>query len=231
MSKRQFISLRTKDSNKEIDVEFPGDEPIEQLMPDLLKVLNWPAFRANLPIHYYLQNENEMRLDPQQSFNQLGIENFEVLWIFADEQASQQNSVLPSSPNQVPGADTFYETESEADALPAPVSAELPIDQPCLVSDSGLIFILEEKPILIGRKSKNTTPDIDISELDTEFICSRRHAEIGYSNGSYFIRAFNTHNGTLLNGNILNPVKPYQLKNGDNIQFGFRGVQVIFRQP
>ena len=231
MSKRHFISLRTKDSINEVNIEIPGDKPIEQSMPDLLKVIKWQSTSGNTPIRYYLQNEEGKKLDLQKSLTELEIENFEVLWIFADEQKESRISEDVNSSKRIPGDDIFTSEEAEEDGLPSPVSMGLPIDQPCLVSDSGFIFILAQKTMLVGRKSKENNPDIDLSELDTDFICSRRHAEIGFATGDYYIRAFATRNNTFLNGYEIKPGEPYKLNNEDTIQFGFRGVQVIFRIP
>ena len=233
MSRRQFITLRTHNSNEEVDIELPGDQPVRSLLPDLLKVLNWPVTNGSQPIRYYLQNETGDRIKPDLTFNEAGIENFDVLWILMDNTEPIQSAGDMDAGSRIPGQDPYAAAvgEDEADVLPPPVWAGLPIDQPCLVSDSGLIFMLGQSALVVGRRSRENNPEIDLTEMDSGFISSRRHAEIVFTNGRHILRAFNTRNGMLVNGTKLTPGEPWELKDGDMLQFGFRGVQLVYRLP
>ena len=227
MSRRQFITLRTQNSNEEVDLELPGSQPLEALMPDILKVLNWPQQNGSHALVYALQTETGIKIDPKQSMVDAGVENFDVLWISLEGEAAVAEGVQPAAGDA--GGHTVGEIGEGQ--LPAPLWVSLPIDQPCLVSDEGLIFMLSKSTMIVGRRSREGNPNIDLTELDRPLISSRRHAEIVYTNQRYELRAFKTRNGTLLNGTIIQPGEPHVLKDGDVLHFGFRGVKLVFRQP
>lgn len=232
MSKRQFITLRTRNSNEEVVLELPGNNPIEELMPDLLKTLNWPLTRGKTKLRYNLALESGEKLDISRSFAEAGAENFDVLWIELDEQCLEQaEKVNESTQGLISGAEvqigeSKVETEGE---LPPPFWSQVPIDGPCLVSSGGVIFMLGQPPQVIGRRSNTIAPHIDLTELDTDFISSRKHAEIIQVKGSYALRAQHTKNGMLVNGSELPSGEIHILGDGDVLQFGFRGVQLIYR--
>lgn len=227
MSRRQFITLRTQNSNEEVDLELPGSQPLEVLMPDILKVLNWPQQNGSHALVYALQTETGIKIDPKQSMVDAGVENFDVLWISLEGEADDDKGGQPAA-----GEGSGHTAGEIGEGhLPAPLWVNLPIDQPCLVSGEGYIFILGEKSMVVGRRSRQGTPEIDLSELDSGLISSRRHAEIVCTAGRHVLRAFKTRNGTLLNGTLLQPGAPHALSDGDVLQFGFRGVKLVFRQP
>lgn len=73
---------------------------------------------------------------------------------------------------------------------------------------------------VIGRRSKNNTPDIPISSI----IVSRSHGEISYVSGKYYYRDCGSTNGTYINGAIIGTknvdgVQAVELKNGDILSF------------
>lgn len=233
MSKRQFVTLRARHSNQEIDVELPGDQPIYSLMPDLLKVLNWPVTNGSTPLHYYLQTEEGDALRNNESLVEAGVENFDAVWILLDESQvkSSNDSPQENGHNLLNEPHSLVEVEERGGVLPPPIWTRIPIDAPCLVSMRGIVFVLGEPPVSIGRRSRDNQPDIDLSELDTGFIASRRHAEILFNQGKFTLRALNAKNGMLINGMELKTGDQFPLRNGDTLQFGFRGVQLIFRIP
>ena len=59
------------------------------------------------------------------------------------------------------------------------------MESPSLLSKQGIVFILGDKNMVIGRKSRDAQPDIDLSELDTQMLASRHHAEIFKDAQSY----------------------------------------------
>ncbi|MBI2439841.1 MAG: FHA domain-containing protein [Lentisphaerae bacterium] len=69
---------------------------------------------------------------------------------------------------------------------------------------------LSQKAITIGRGA-----DADLQITDK--LASRLHCGISYWDEAYFIRDFNSRNGTLVNGQ---PIKVSRLKPGDRIQVG-----------
>lgn len=233
MSKRHFITLRTRNSNEEVDIELPGDQPITDLMPDLLKVLNWPLTSGNSPLHYCLETEAGDRLQSSQTFRNAGVANFDVLWIMLDETQPKPAGEALDDGGRLPGqgSHTISEGEDQGGILPPPLWARIPIDEPCLVSNSGVVFVLGQPPITIGRRSRDFIPQIDLTELDTSFISSRRHAEIVIKEDNYILQALNTKNGMFINGKEFKPGECCSLKNDDVLQFGFRGIQLVLMMP
>ena len=75
-------------------------------------------------------------------------------------------------------------------------------------------------------------PEIDLSEIDKEIISSKKHAEIHKKKDGYYIKPFQTTNGTFVNGVEVSAGGERKLEDHDVIQFGFnKGVKLIFRLP
>jgi hypothetical protein len=224
---RQFITLRTANSNETVDLEVPGNEPIGKLIPDILKALNWPAASSSLA--YNLHNEAGVLISETVTFQDAGVDNFDTLWIQYEERvddASPRDGKLHADPLA-----SFPPELEKTGSLPAPQFNFLPLGKPCLVSSEGYIFVLGEKSMVVGRRSSQGKPEIDLLELDSGLISSRRHAEVIYAAGRHILRAFDTRNGTLLNGALIEPGDKHALTDGDVLQFGYRGVKLVFRQP
>ena len=224
MPTSQFITIRAPHSNRQVDLEVPADEPIQSFLPDLIKVINWPEMLEGSSVSYHFTNESGQPLDNAKSISNLGIENFELLWLNIESGGEQAE---PSSQ-----ADEHQVEESDRRALPLPpMWARIPIDTPSLVSERGLVFVLGKPPITIGRASSKFKPDIDLLDWDANLLSSRRHAEISKKGKSFVLHAFATTNGTFINGAELPSGEKKALKDGDKIQFGFRGMELIFRIP
>jgi len=242
MPKRCFITIRKKNSNEQIDIEVPGDQPVRIILPDLLKVLDEPVSLGGRPLQYGLMTEKEALLTEEDTLKDAGVENFETLYLCVLEDSGKQSGIEGGDKGEKQIENTNPEKKTAALEMPdLPVElkglispilwAQLLIEQPSLISPSGLIFVLNESQTLIGRKSNESQPDIDLTELDTNLIASRKHAEITYSDGYFTLRALRTTNGTFVNGVRLQPDQLWTIRDGDVIQFGSRGVQLIFRLP
>lgn len=233
MPPRQFITLRARNTNEEIDIELPGDQPVSSLMPDLLKVLGWPSTNNGIHLKYSLVTEDGTTLQGNSSLKAAGIENFDALWIELDAEQLEPVEDRPANEPPLAGLDhrSAAPAEDPAGSLPPPIWARIPIVAPCLVSAEGIVFMLGQPPITIGRRSQDKRPDIDLTELDSEYVASRHHAEIRKNQDRFILHALNTKNGTLVNGNELKADEEWPLRDGDLLRFGFRGVQLSFRLP
>jgi hypothetical protein len=217
MPERKFISLRSPVFTDAIDLELPGGKPLIDLLPDLLKVLNWPLTADNILIDYQIKIE-ERNIDLSCSLNSLGVENFDLLWIVPP--ANMLAEALENGPSQETGATQGH----------VPFWRRIPIDSPSLVSPNGLVFILSDFPLLVGRSDTGNTVQIDLSPMEgTPCRSSRRHARIINNEGKIAIFPFKTTNGTLLNGVELAPETEHLLNECDAIQFGFQGVTLFYR--
>jgi len=99
-----------------------------------------------------------------------------------------------------------------------------------LVAESGKAFPLGSEMAIIGRNSatKNVKNDIDLSDLDTKKIISRRHVMIKRQNNEFILYDLDSRNGTFVNGERLSASQPHTLVSGDIIEFGSGGVKLTF---
>jgi MFS transporter, ACDE family, multidrug resistance protein len=77
--------------------------------------------------------------------------------------------------------------------------------------------------IRIGKRSKATIPDIDLSELPNSKYVSRNHAEIRFDGKDYYIQDLGSSNGTYIYKYPMLPGVWYKLKSGLPIVLGKRG--------
>lgn len=227
MSNRLFITIRTPSSNQEVDLEFPGDQSIGEILPNILKILNWPLLINGKDLKYCLQTESGSPLDNSKTLNSHGIQNFEVLWLTVQEDNLVKVKVIDDSCSE----NVNGEQELRNGILP-PQQINLPvINQPSLVVFDSYMYILSDKAMIVGRKSKESTPDIDITEFDSGFVASRKHISIIPRGGKHYCKPFSTRNGTFLNGKQLESEKEIMLIKGDKIQLGFRGIELEYQTP
>lgn len=104
-----------------------------------------------------------------------------------------------------------------------------------LVHDSGNKFSIYEKTahkkFYIGRRGgrKNPQPEIDLTDIPYSERISRPHAHIIWDDraNSYMFVDENSTNGSILNGEFLEPFKYYPLQHLDRLELG-REQMVIF---
>jgi hypothetical protein len=238
---RRFVTLRAVHSSEEVDLEIPGNRPVAELMPDLLKALGWPVPEGPDPLVYQLRTESGQILDGPETLDSAGIENADVLWIgIREAQGSEPvgdhpQELKPAAKPQdglVPGLATVPTSHSSGQErrieISPPVPASLKMEVPSLASSRGVVFELGAPPVLIGRKSRGSTPDIDLTEIDPEMASSRRHARILLRGDTYLVEPLPTTNGTFVNGRELKAGEIQPLKSGDRLLFGVDGVELAF---
>lgn len=231
MSRRQFITLRTKNANEEVDLELPANEPVGSLTPLFLKILGWPETKDGEKLRYNLTNEAGEAIPAENTFDDVGIDNFDVVRINLDDQQREAYSQSTSTSAAAPPEESNEEEDIET--LPPPIPIRIPIDGPCLLSKNGTMFMIEGRIVKVGRKRKDreTQPDIDLSELDKSRIASHMHVELRQESDGIWLKALQTRNGTLLNGTLLEPTTEVRLKDGDVLRFGFRGLSLTYHTP
>lgn len=107
---------------------------------------------------------------------------------------------------------------------------------PRLAAENGPTFAIPEGTSVIGRpdQASGWAPRIDLSAIDRNRKCSRRHAEIRRQGEKLLIRDLGAANRTFLNGQPLEPHTDYPLAEGDVITFGEAWLRVeglAGRQP
>jgi uncharacterized ubiquitin-like protein YukD len=224
----RFVTLRAEHGHKEVDLEIPDDQPIGKWMSDLIKILNWPLVDMDQPLKYRIRTTSGRILSERETLNEAGIRNHDVLWISLMEPDADRGEIDSRGQDE-----HFREMEQASDPHfelkeSDPRDACLSIVEPSLVSTSGHVFVLGRPPISIGRKSSKYQPDIDLTELDEEHASSRRHATILKEADHWAVLVRETTNGTFLNGVRLPPGERLVLKEGDKLQFGVDGVELMF---
>jgi uncharacterized ubiquitin-like protein YukD len=238
--RRRFVTLRSEYGHDEVDLEMPGDLPLGQLLSDLIKALNWPITEGDQPLRYLVRTESGRIIADSETLLDAGIENSDVLWITLEEDGGPEEEtesyvrrpelgpkVGPVS-GFAPVAATNPSPKDRRGTLAPPRSVHFTIQEPSLISSQGLIFVLGNPPLIIGRSSGEHQPDIDLTEIDTEIVSSREHAEIHLEEDHHVLISKQTTNGTFVNGVELLPGEKHALENGDTIQFGFEGVELTF---
>lgn len=101
-----------------------------------------------------------------------------------------------------------------------------------LRAEDGTLFPLHSKVTLIGRSDPRSGifVEIDLTSLAAEpKIISRRHAQIEQEGDRFYLTDLGSTNGTRLNNERLTPREKKPLWDGDVIEFGRGGVQLVFQ--
>ena len=97
---------------------------------------------------------------------------------------------------------------------------------------SNITFDIQWTPAIIGRPSTEVNHNImlavNMQILAVGMTISRLHAQIVFSEGSYFIQPLAANNPTYLNGNLLTANSMNKLKSGDRLAFGQHKVSFVF---
>jgi hypothetical protein len=220
MDNRFLITVCSDRFHDEILLETQGDLAMGELLPDILKILNWPIAVDGKTVHYSLRTEDKT-LGAAETLASAGVVNFDPLWISPGE--ADQGEAAQAAPPQ----------EGQLDLRDiAPYWTRIPVESPALIHPDGYMLILDTPPVLIGRHGGDEPVQVDLSEFEKgRLISSRRHARIVCEHEEYYLQAFKTRNGTFIGRDELQPGESRRLKNNDVIQFGSGGVRLVFRKP
>lgn len=132
--------------------------------------------------------------------------------------ASLAGTTHPSAQPALP-ISTAAPTELVLNAAPADAATRIDVREYSLLNPAtGDRFSLMALPatksaLMLGRELNN-----DLIIQDSQ--CSRRHAQITYNHGVYYLTDVGSANGTLLDGDRLIPQQPTRLAPGMTIQIG-----------
>lgn len=96
--------------------------------------------------------------------------------------------------------------------------------------DSGRIFPLTGPLTVLGRRTLQSKPDIEL----TDEVVSRRHIEITLRGDKYWLKDLGSTNGTLLNDDRIISGNEYELKHNSRIGLGLEGasarIVLVFKE-
>lgn len=96
--------------------------------------------------------------------------------------------------------------------------------------DMGKIFTLNKPVAVVGRRTSQSTPDIDLNDE----VVSRRHMEIMLKDDKYWVRDLDSTNGTMLNDDRIIAGSLYELKHNSRIGLGVEGtssrIVLVFKE-
>lgn len=97
---------------------------------------------------------------------------------------------------------------------------------------TNITFEIQWTPAIIGRPSTDVNHNImlavNMQILTVGITISRKHAQIIFSEGSFFIEPFAANNPTFLNGQKLQVNSMSKLTSGDHVAFGTHKVSFVF---
>jgi hypothetical protein len=199
----ETIVITLSNSGQRADLEMPVEIPLGLLLPPICIRLGWVD--EQFSPDFRLTGDIKLRgrtISYQDSLAAVGARNGDLLTIDVPEMAL-------SKPENTAG-----------------------VTEPSLISESGKIFPLRGRSIIIGRPDPGRRPpDIDLTPFDRETVTSRRHAQIWLDqNDTYWIKDLHSTNGLILDGRHLSKGERVRLTNGSKIQFGANGPLMTYKQ-
>jgi hypothetical protein len=222
MTQRLFITLGSRQRKDRVLLEMPGDLPVREMLKDLAQVVDWKELAEIPSSTLCLETEEGEPLAEIQTLMDAGVSSSDLLFLTSKQ---PQKSPVPK------------ETEGDAPGSPEPTADKSSVSehvqeilrQPRLAGPRGLVFLMGKPRLVVGRAGKGSTPDIDLTEWDTKMIASRKHAVIEQTKDGFILRPEKTTNSTFVNGVEVPAGDSRILKEGDRIQFGFQGLELVFQ--
>jgi hypothetical protein len=205
-------------------MELPGDLPIREWIGDLVRAAGWENHAGIPPDGFRLETEEGQALDRGQTLDDAGITSADRLYL-----SVYSPPVSPPGPGMSPGM-VREEEDKNVDGPSSGLSLREIGRRTRLAGLGGLIFLIGEPPLTVGRAGKHSVPDIDLSEWDTGVVASRKHAVLHQDESGFALIPEPTTNGTFLNGVEIPAGESRPLRDGDRIRFGFGGLELIFRK-
>lgn len=203
-----IVTVRSTSPRGTLDLELPGEVPLQNLLPAMVRVLQLPPTDgAGQPIAYQLVHQTRGR--------PLG----------ATEALLSARVVTGDIVSLVPAA--------AIGAMPKGVSRDHRSASALLRCPSGIVIALDNygKPELtVGRYDARTddAPDIDLSGEPAGNTVSRSQALLRKQGDQWTVVHLSARNSTWVGNTQLVPQQSWPLKPGDVITFG--GVGLVFQR-
>lgn len=189
------------------DLELPGDVPLSTLAPAIAQALQISGFSEDgTPVKVVLKFEGtDEVIHVDQTLETAGAVNGDILRMIVKE-------IPPDLVDREIG---------------------LRFSGPGLLHPSGRTFPFRGKSLLVGRVDRaagvvSVVLGVDLTDLEDpqSYSVSRRHAQVLFRDGKYWLQDLQSTNGTTVNGRMLLPEARHPLLHGDELHFG--DVKVYF---
>ena len=221
LAERFVVRVKVSGRSAALPLEVLARAPIVAILPGMAAAMSLGTVEGEASTSYSLVTAGGTELDPLGSLAEQGVQDGDLLGL----SPSVPLTLGTTPPGPGPQA---------RQGLPPLLFAESPtagVRGPCLASPLGWVFELNDGLFRIGRQTPGQQPEIDLTDLDPECACSRLHAEVRQSGVEFLLLPCRTTNGTLLNGQWLEPGTPVRLQPGDRVEFGLEGVALVFFAP
>jgi hypothetical protein len=95
--KRMIIKVKSGKQSKAIDLEVPGEKPIQELLEHLVQGMGWPAQDPHgRPLFYWFETATGP-IEPTCSLTQAGIGNGAILYVNQGEALPDFKSISPAA--------------------------------------------------------------------------------------------------------------------------------------
>ena len=195
-----------------VPVQQPEPEPVQPAYPEPVQ----PAYEEPAPVP---QPEPAPQPEPKpvvvppsyRSFEELERQTPEDAWL-----DSQLEKTIINEP------DTFDAGEKTEVLLDDPifVGPLLKFVQANAEDEDADEFNVASTPFVIGRTETNADYAVDARGV------SRRHMQIDFEEGQYFVTDLNSTNGVTINGDKIVPMEATPINDGDIIKIGMREYRV-----
>jgi hypothetical protein len=226
MPQRLFVTLGSRRRKDRILLEIPGDQPVRELIPDLVQVVGWKELEDVPRNAFFLETDEGERLPDNQSLKDAGVSSSDLIFLSHQE---AKPMVERAAVEKTGSPDAGSKPDASANDAAAAAHAQEIFKQPHLAGPRGLVFLLSKSPVTIGRSGKGGSPDIDLADWDAKMVISRRHAVVEKSKDGISIRPEKTTNGTFINGVEVPAGESRILRDGDKIHFGFKGLELVYK--
>jgi len=192
------------------EVRVSPDVLVDDGLRKILENLSKPIGESKSYNLYHQQTRQE--LDRHSTLEASGISNNSLLVLEGPPQAPGLQGTAGSSPSKI----VHVQNERTVFVLRA---------------ENGKAFELKNTKTVIGRADPVLgVPDIDLTDIDRNDSASRKHAVVVTDKDGYYLIPMKTTNGTFINGqtNELQPDSRVELKSGDVVEIGHKGVRLTF---
>jgi len=154
--------------------------------------------------------------------------------IFCSECGTLLDNLSGVTTQNMPAFSTDQLKEAQGELVQKPTMPDVEADISLCIVDTGQVIPLDDREeFTLGRSAEGQPilPDIDLAPYRAyESGVSRLHASLKRQAKQLLVTDLGSVNGTRLNGQKINPHKPFPINHGDILTLGKLKIQVLIRR-